>query len=128
MGGGGVIRICEHVSKILGFFTCVSTNLSMIVERVDLRRALRVGAWIRRLVHDCRNAERKSGPITTKDVITERSWWIRRVQERVQNQLHLAKLAEELGCTNADNLLVCHRRIQGQYQCSFPESQRLQRS
>lgn len=48
-----------------------------LLERVDLRRALRVGAWIRRFIHNCRNVERKSGPITTEDVITERSWWIR---------------------------------------------------
>ena len=97
-----------------------------LLERVDLRRALRVGAWIRRFVHNCRNAERKSGPITTEDITTERSWWIRRVQERVQNQPHFAKLAEELGLrANTDNLLVCHERIQGQYPVFLPRESKL---
>ena len=103
-----------------------ANEFDRLLERVDLLRALRVGVWIRRLIHNCRNVERKSGPITTKDVITERSWRIRRVQEREQSQPHFAKLAEKLGLrTNTDNLLVCHGRIQGQYPVFLPRESKL---
>ena len=93
-----------------------------LLERVNLRRALRVGARIRRLLYNGRNdVEKKSGQITTDDVMTERKWWIRRVQERAQKEPHHAKLVEELGLrTNNDNLLVCHGRIQGQFPVFLP--------
>ena len=59
-------------------------------------------------------------------MIAERSWWIRRVQKRVQNQPHFVKVAEELGLrTNTDNLLVCHGRIQGQYPVFIPRESKL---
>ncbi len=91
-----------------------------LLERVNLRRALRVGAWVRRFVHNCRN-KRKLGPLTTEEVTTVRNWWIRRVQERERTEPHFGKLQAELGLQpNKDNLLVCHGRIRGQYPIYLP--------
>ena len=92
-----------------------------LLERVNLRRACRVGAWIKRFIYNCRNSDKRSGPITTEEVIRERDWWIRRIQQRVQKETHYPKLVEELGLrTNADNILVCHGRIQGKYPIFLP--------
>ncbi|CAB4034099.1 DNA-directed RNA polymerase I subunit RPA49-like, partial [Paramuricea clavata] len=78
-----------------------------LLERLNLRRACRVGVWIKRFIHNCRNNDKRSGPITTEEVIRERDWWIRRVQQRVQKEPHYPKLVEELGLrTNADNILA----------------------
>ena len=42
----------------------------------DLRRALRIQAWIRRFTT---HRDRK-GPLTSEDLREVRDWWIRRVQ------------------------------------------------
>ncbi|CAB3983668.1 Pol poly [Paramuricea clavata] len=62
------------------------------LERLNLRRACRVGVWIKRSIHNCRNNDKRSGPITTEEVIRERDWWIRRVQQRVQKEPHYPNL------------------------------------
>ncbi|CAB4015366.1 zinc finger 3 homolog [Paramuricea clavata] len=85
-----------------------------LLECLNLRRACRVGVcrvgvWIKRFIHNCRNNKGRSGPITMEEVIRERDWWTRCVQQRVQKEPHYLRVVEELGLrTNADNILIVH--------------------
>ena len=46
-----------------------------LLERHDLRRTLRIQAWVRRFTT---NRARK-GPLTSKDIQESNKWWVRRV-------------------------------------------------
>ena len=94
-----------------------------LLERVSLRRTLRVGVWIRRFAHNSRNKENKFGPITAEEVERERSWWIKRIQERDRLEGHYTKIKAELNLqASEDNVAVCHGRIQGKHPIYLPRS------
>ena len=94
-----------------------------LLERVSLWRTLRVGVWIRRFAHNCRNKEKKFGPITAEEVERERTWWIKRIQERDRLEAHYTKIKAELNLqANEDNVAVCHGRIQGKHPIYLPRS------
>ena len=49
-----------------------------LLERHDLRRALRIQAWVRRFTtHRVRK-----GPLTSEDIHETKNWWIDRVQSQ----------------------------------------------
>ena len=39
-----------------------------LLERTSLRRTLRVCAWIKRFIHNCKNKENKLGPLLTEEI------------------------------------------------------------
>lgn len=48
-----------------------------LLERTSLRRTLRVCAWIKRFIHNCKNKENKLGPLLTEEIEDVRGWWIK---------------------------------------------------
>ena len=53
-----------------------------LLERTSLRQTLRVGAWIKRFIHNCKYKEKKLDPLLTEEIEHARGWWIKRVQQR----------------------------------------------
>ena len=51
-----------------------SDEFDDLLKRVSLRRALRVGVWIRRFAYNCRSKTKTCGPITADEVRRERIW------------------------------------------------------
>ena len=49
-----------------------------LLERHDLRRTLRIQAWVRRFT----THRAHKGPLTNEDLQETRNWWIRRVQSQ----------------------------------------------
>ena len=93
-----------------------------LLERCNsLRRVLRVGAWIKRYIDNCRSPTKHLGPVTPEEVSRVRDWWIRRVQERERQEPHYSKMKVQLDLRpNANNLELCHGRIQGKHPVYLP--------
>ena len=83
----------------------------------DLRRALRIQAWIRRFTT---HRDRK-GPLTSEDLREVRDWWIRRVQNLDSKKPQFTQTKNALNLIpNSEGILECRGRIQGMY--SIPSS------
>ena len=98
-------------------------DMDRLLENHDLRRALRVGAWIARFVHNCRGDKKLSGPLTTAEIGKVKQQWILRVQQRDRLMPHYEQTQKTLNLqTNSSGLLECRGRIQGKYPIYLPES------
>ena len=83
----------------------------------DLRRALRIQAWIQRFTT---HRDRK-GPLTSEDLREVRDWWIRRVQNLDSKKPQFTQTKNALNLIpNSEGILECRGRIQGMY--SIPSS------
>lgn len=96
-----------------------------LLERTSLRRTLRVCARIKRFIHNCKNKEKKLGPLLTEEIEDVRGWWIKRVQRRDKETTGYPQLSEQLNLKpNAEGVMTCHGRIQGQTPIYLPSSER----
>ena len=87
------------------------------LERHDLRRALRIQAWVRRFTTHrvCK------GPLTSEDIQETKNCWIERVQSQDSQKPHFEQTRQELNLvSNADTIFECHGRIQGKYPVYLP--------
>lgn len=88
-----------------------------LLERHDLRRTLRIQVWVRRFT----THRASKGPLTSEDVQESKNWWIRRVQYQDAQKPHFEQTRRELNLVpNADRVLECHGRVQGQYPVYLP--------
>ena len=83
-----------------------------LLEPHDLRKALRIQAWVRRF---CTHNERK-GPLTCDELQEEKEWWIKRVQSLGSQKPDFEQTRQALNLAlNADGVLECRGRIQGKF-------------
>jgi uracil-DNA glycosylase len=54
-------------------------DLDRLLGKHDLRRTLRVCAWILRFTRKCRTNEKRQGALSTQEIENARPWWIKRV-------------------------------------------------
>ena len=95
-----------------------SDDLDKLLEKHELWRALRVGAWIVRFVRNARvNREKRvKGPLTTEEIESQRMFWIRRAQRQAGSTRNYERDRLHLNVqTNQDGVLECRGRIQGSY-------------
>ena len=84
-------------------------------EHTNLRHTLRVGAWIKRFLYNCKHEDKKFGPLLTEEIEEVRIWWIKRVQKRDRENECYPKVSTQLNLQpNAEGVMTCHGRIQGQ--------------
>ena len=96
-----------------------------LLKHTSLRRTLRVCAWIKKFIHNCKNKEMKLGPLLTEEIEDVRGWWIKRVQRRDKETTGYPQLSEQLNLRpNAEGVMTCHGRIQGQTPIYLPSSER----
>ena len=83
----------------------------------DLRRALRIQAWIRRFT----THRDRQGPLTSEDLQELRDWWIRRVQNLDSKKPQFTQTKNALNLIpNSEGILECRGRIQGMYPVYLP--------
>ena len=95
-----------------------SDDLEKLLEKHELWRALRVGAWIVRFVKNARvhQEKRVKGPLTTEEIESQRMFWIRRDQRQAGSTRNYERDRLHLNVqTNQDGVLECRGRIQGSY-------------
>ena len=96
-----------------------------LLERTSLRRTLRVGAWIKRFIHNCKHKKKKLGPLLTDEIGDVRGWWIQRVQRRDRETTGYSEISRQLNLQpNAQGVMTCHGRIQGQTPIYLPNSEK----
>ena len=88
----------------------------------DLRRTLRICAWISRFMNNCKAPKKSTGPLTTAEVESVKLWWIKRVQLRAMVNPNYAQVQSRLNLqVNEDGLIECRGRIQGRYPIYLPD-------
>ena len=57
-------------------------KMTLILHKFDLHKTLRISAWILRFINNCRK-NKKSGPLTTAELVNQKKFYIKREQEKV---------------------------------------------
>ncbi|XP_046863157.1 uncharacterized protein LOC124456893 [Xenia sp. Carnegie-2017] len=97
---------------------------SDILEKHPLRKAIRIGAWVKRFIDNARQNRdnRKHGPLTSEEVEEQHMSWIKMVQagvaENPKSQMDLIQLNVQ---PDDDEILRCHGRIQGKFPIYLPD-------
>ena len=93
------------------------------LEGHDLRKVLRACAWVARFVRNSRrDTPSITMPITTAEIETQTTWWIRRVQTPAQNTPKVVSEKLQLNLQpNGEKILECRGRIQGRYLIYLPD-------
>ena len=63
--------------------------MDQLLERHDLRRALRVNAGVARFIRNCRGRQKLSGPLSKSEIDNVRRRWILLVQQRDKTEASL---------------------------------------
>ena len=88
-----------------------------LLERNDLRRALRAHAWVLRFT----TRRERRGPLTSQDTQEVKEWWIKRVQTLDMQKPEFEQTRQMLNLVpNEDGVLECHGRIQGKRPMYLP--------
>ncbi|XP_046856135.1 uncharacterized protein LOC124449238 [Xenia sp. Carnegie-2017] len=94
-----------------------------LVESYLLCKTLRICAWIRRFINNCRRTrdERETGPIKYHEIENCTLWWIRLEQNwfREQSCYQTLKLESNLQ-PRSNGILECRGRIKGEYPIFLP--------
>ena len=83
------------IREVLGMVrtTTEHNDLDQLLERTNLQRALRVGAWLKRFLYNCRNKIKNLGPLLTEEIEEVRDWWMRRIQRRDNTAPHYPQVS-----------------------------------
>ena len=99
-----------------------SDGLDELLDKHDLRRALRVVAWVTRFITNCKTPKRLTGPLTTAEIDSVKWGWIRRAQQQDMTMPNYPQIQSSLNLQlSKDGLLECRGRIQGKYPIYLPE-------
>ena len=99
-------------------------DFDKLIERFRLRKVLRIGAWIQRFLHNCRNRldVREYGPLKTTEIEKQTVWWVKRVQREAVRSDEVENLKLSLNLQQNDvGVLECRGRIAGEYPKFRPE-------
>ena len=122
-------EVTEAESKIVREILAAVTvdqkqdEFDQLLEGHDLRKVLRVCAWVVRFVRNSRrDTPSITGPLTTAEIEARTTWWIRRVQTRAQNTPKVVSDKLQLNLQpNGEKILECRGRIQGRYPIYLPD-------
>ena len=102
----------------------ISDDLDRVLEKFDLHKDLRVCKWASRFIHNCQHPlEKIQGPLSTQEITSSRLFWIKRAQQQVISDDHFQEDKLQLNLRrNANGVLKCWGRIQGEYPIFLPDS------
>ena len=99
--------------------------LDELLEKHELWRVLRVGAWLVRFLRNTRTnrKNRVVGPLTTEEIEKQTTFWIKRAQQQAKSSKQFEEDRLQLNVQeNQDGVLECSGRIQGHYPIFLPDS------
>ena len=104
------------------------SDLGVVLEKFDLRKALRIGAWVARFLRNSRNSTNKAkGPLSTAEVKRHETFLVKRAQKQGFNNVSFEQDQEQLNLQpNEEGVLECRGRIQGEYPVYLPDTALLQ--
>ena len=109
------------------FATAVETKdeLDEILEKNSFWKTVRVTAWIRRFLSNCKlnKAARLVGPLTTVETDKQVQWWIKRAQGSYSNTEKFMQDRLRVNLQkDSEGLYECRDRLQGSYPVYLPAS------
>lgn len=102
----------------------IMSDLEVILEKFDLRKALRIGAWVTRFLRNSRSFTNKAkGPLSTAAVTRHETFLVKRAQRQGFNNVSFEQDQEQLNLQlNEEGVLECRGRIQGEYPVYLPDT------
>ena len=93
-----------------------------VLEKHELKYALRVAAWVTRFITNCKTPKKLTGPLTADELENVKWGWIKRVQRQATTMPNYPQIKSSLNLQpNKDGLLECRGHIQGKYPIYLPE-------
>ena len=75
------------------------SDLDAVLEKFDLRKELRIGAWVVRFLGNSRNSTNKAkGPLSTAKVKRHETFLVKRAQQQGVNNVTFEQDQEQLSC------------------------------
>lgn len=101
-----------------------SNDFDILLGKFGLRKAMRIGAWISRFLHNARTPSNKvQGPLTTSEIAEHELFWVKRAQQQGRSNTNFTEDQEQLNLQlNEDGVLECRGRIQGEYPVYLSDS------
>ena len=95
------------------------SDLEVVLEMFDLRKALRIGAWVARFLHSSRDSTNKAkGPLSPSEV-TRHETFFKRAQQQGFNNVSLEQDQEQLNLQpNEEGVLECRGRSKASILCT----------
>ncbi len=91
-----------------------------LLTKFNLSKTMRVCAWVSRFLFNVQNPDQRvKGPLTTAKLDKQRIFWIKRAQTNCDIEEDRMHLNLQI---NAEGLLECRGRIQGQYPLYLPDT------
>ena len=115
----------KQVKEIFAIATTERDIYDELLDKYQLHKLLRIGAWIRRFMDRCKKdcQVKETGPIKTKEIKEQQLWWIRRVQKQAERDPHFRADQQQLNLQpNCEQIFECMGRIVGQYPTYLPDS------
>ena len=99
-------------------------DFDLVLWKFDLRKAVRIGAWVMRFLHNSRNSSSKTkGPLTTVEVEKCQLFLVKRAQLQGMSHAQFDQDQEQLNLQpGEEGVLECRGRIQGEYPIYLPDS------
>ena len=110
---------------ILAATTQARDEFDELLDAHELYKVLRICAWIRRFVTNCRNRaeDRQGGPLDADEIQEHRLWRIKGVQKECQEQVYFSEYRLQLNLQpNSQAIIECRGRIEGEFPIYLPDS------
>ena len=104
--------------------TRVADEFDQLLQAHSLQRVLRIGAWSRRFIENCKRSvdDRNFNPLVAAEIEVQRLWWIKRTQKDVAGIDEIKEDKTNLNLQpNEDGILECRGRIEGEYPIYLPK-------
>ena len=100
-------------------------RMDKLLEAHELRKVIRVGAWVKRFVNNskCPINRRKTGPLSTAEIQDQYLWWTKRAQRdaAINGEIEKSKIQLNLQPNDA-GVVECRERIEGDYPVFLPQN------
>ena len=99
-------------------------DFDLVLWKFELRKAVRIGAWVLGFLHNLRNFSSKSkGPLTTAKVQKCQMFLVKRAQLQGLSHAQFYQDQEQLNLQpSEEGVLECWGLIQGEYPICLPDS------
>ncbi len=110
--------------EVFSFAVAENDSFDKLLEKFDLWKVLRVGAWVARFVANLQGRERKTttDPLTTKEIQRQTTFWVKRAQARNEASSTFQEDQLQLNLQrNEGGVYEWRGRLQGLYPTHLPD-------
>ena len=112
----------EKIVKQLNFVAIdgEANTVQDLLNKFRVWKVIRVVAWVRRFIHNCRSKSRKHNALTTREIQEARKCLVRMSQTVKMLENDYQEISQRLGLTlDEEGILRCRRRVTGEFQYTY---------